>query len=268
MRTLLIIAACVLLPRSAQAQIAHGATGTGAQGTTSLSVSYPAGVAAGNLLVLCVSNKYPANGPATPSGWTLPTNGQGSGGSGSAGEDSGEVYATVFVKVADGSESGSLAVTITSGNAATGAMSRYTKTLAAWSYAAVNGVDSTVDTSWSVTAGADPGVTAGDMVYACSAVNGGLTAWVSPAITQTGITWGTSTERIEGATANGDNVETMVSDHAVSSGTSSAAPVYTMTGAGSGANSPAGATVLLRLREVAANGCSGGLSLLGVGKCE
>lgn len=267
-RVLIVLIACgLLLPLSAQAQIAHGATAAADGGTTQLDMAFPAGITAGQMLTICIVNKYPTNSPTTPDGWTLPANGQGTGGSGASGVDSGNVYATVYVRVADGTESGSQVVDIPSGNAAVGVISRYTKTLATWSYAAVNGADNSVGTDWSVTAGADPGVTGGDMVVACSGVNGNVATWSSEAIAQTGITWGASNERRDQAGGDGDDTTLVFSDHAASSGTSSAAPVFTMTGSATSGSTPAGATVLMRLREVASP-CTGGFLLFGVGKCE
>src|ERR1041385_2007993 len=108
-----------------------------ATGTTSLSVAYPTGIVAGDLLVLPISSKYPTNGPVTPTGWTLLPDAQASGGHGSSGTNTGNVYMTVFFKVADGTESGNLSVSIPSGNAAMARMYRYTSTGAgAWSVAA------------------------------------------------------------------------------------------------------------------------------------
>jgi MSHA biogenesis protein MshQ len=170
--------------------------------------------------------------------------------------------------VAAGTESGgTLVVTIGSGNSAVGAVSRYTKTLSTWSYAATNGTDTSAGLDWSVTTGADPGVLGGDILYACSAINGNTSTWSAEAITQTGITMGAQTEQREGAASEGDDSQVVISNHVVSSGTSSAAPVFTMTSSVTSGSTPAGATVLLRLRETSAASCTGGLLLLGAGKC-
>jgi MSHA biogenesis protein MshQ len=262
----------ILCPAVASAQIGFGAKGAASGGTTSVSLAYPAGIAAGDLLVVCLANKYPANGPeTTPSGFVIPTNGQGSGGQGASGVDAGNVYATVFVKVADGSEAGNLSIAIASGNSAVGVIARYTKTLASWSYAATNGAMNTASTSWSVTGAADPGVVGGDLVVACTAVNGNavLFTGASHVMAQAGVTYAAGTEREEGTSATGDDTALVLADMAASSGTSSGVPTYTATTSVGGADTPAGATVILRLRETAAaGGCTGGLLLLGAGKCE
>jgi hypothetical protein len=232
--------------------IAFGTAGLAAVGTTSLAVPHPGSIAAGDLLVLAIANKYPNNGPATPNGWTLA--GQVSGGQGAAGIDIGTVFSTVFTKVAVGNESGNLAVTLTSANSSIGRMFRYTKGAgAAWSVAAATGADNAGGaTSWSVTATSNPGITAGDMMLACSAINIDSYTYASWAMSATGVTvWGTVAERQDSGTTQGQDCGLHVVEHPVTTGTASAAPVFTMTASASATSNPAGATVFLRLREVA-----------------
>lgn len=245
---------CLSAQNPANAAVAYANRGNTATGTTSLSVAYPNSIAAGDLLVLAVGNKYPTNGPATPAGWTLV--GQGSGGLGAAGADSGQVYSTVFVKQAAGTESGSLALTLTSANTSMARMFRYTKSATMlWDYAATSGVDNTAGTGWSVTGAANPGITAGDVVFVASAINGNrVTNWTE-AISATGVTaWGAVTEVQDAASGTGDDMSQIASSHPVTTGTASAAPVYTMTGNNgtANANSPTGASIILRLREIPA----------------
>lgn len=227
--------------------------GNGAAGSASLSVPFPTVTIAGYLLVLEITNKYPNNGPTTPSGWTLRK--QTAGGSGASGVDTGNVYKTVYTKIADSTEGGTnQAVTITSGNSAIGRIWQYgILTTSTWdlgvcggAYAASNGVN------WSVTGDADPGVVAGDLILAMSAVNTDAYTYSAEAITQTGVTFGAATERGDGGVTNGDDSAAVMSEHPVTLGLGTAAPVYTMTASGTAANNPAGATVLLRLREVPA----------------
>lgn len=229
--------------------IAFGSAGTGAAGTSSLSVPLPASIAAGDLLVLCVCTKYPANPPSTPSGWQAPAGNNASGGAGSSGVDTGNVLATIFTRVADGSESGNVSVTITGGNAAIGRMLRYTKAAGAtWDLAFAGGSDNVGDVSWSVVTGAID-IHAFDMVLAASAVNTEAFGFILEACAQSGTTFGTMTERSDGGTSNGDDVGMFITDHPVSSGGGSGAVTYTATSGGTATDSPAGATVLLRMRE-------------------
>lgn len=240
--------------------IAFGSIGATAVGTTSLAIAYPASISAGDLLVMVVANKYPTNGPSTPGGWTAPANNQGSGGAGASGVDQGNVYCTVFVKVADGSETGSFNLSVPSGNASVGAMLRYTKAAGkTWAWACANGSFNVASSTWSVTAGSDPGVTAGDMVVVGSGINSDNYTWSLESITATSVTFGSTTERQDGGTTNGDDCGMVVADALAASGTGSAAPNLGMKASGSAVNSPAGASVFLRLRELAL-----GLDPLGV----
>lgn len=232
--------------------VAFGSAGASINGTTSLSVAYPASISSGDLLVLGVANKYPNNGPTTPSGWRLLSNCQGSGGQGASGADVGSTYATIFLKEADGTESGNLSVTITSGNSAVGAMVRYTKGAGKdWNIACTNGSDNSGNsTSWSVTGAADPGLITDDIVVVVSAINTDAYTFASHALTSTGVTFSSDTERYDDGTTSGQDCKLVGTQHVVSGGTSSAAPVFTMTASGSAANRPAGASSFLRIRQV------------------
>jgi hypothetical protein len=227
--------------------------GTAAAGTTSLAVPYPSGIRAGDLLVLSVANKYQTYTPTTPAGWTLPANGQGTGGSGAEGVDQGTVYATAFVKVATGTETGSQTVTITSGNSAVGRMLLVRGWGGAtWDYAATNGSDNTVDAAWSVTGAANPGLTAGDLVLVISAVNADTYLFNAAGLTASGITAAGQSDLFEDKTTNGNDTELLVSRHYILSGTATGAPTFAMTSTGFASGlSPAGASVFLRIRQVA-----------------
>lgn len=231
---------------------AFGSAGASVSGTTSVSVPYPASISAGDLLVLGVANKYPNNGPTTPTGWRLLSNCQGSGGQGASGADTGSTYATIFVKEADGTESGNLSVTITSGNSAVGAMVRYTKGAGKnWNLACTNGSDNSGNsTSWSVTGAADPGLITDDIVVVVSAINTDAYTFASQALTSTGVTFSSDSERYDDGTTSGQDCKLVGTQHVVSGGTSSAAPVFTMTASGSTTNRPAGASSFLRIRQV------------------
>lgn len=223
--------------------------GASASGTTSAAPTIPAG-AVGDLLVLCVANKYPTNAPSTPSGWIAPTNNQATGGAGAAGLDAGTVYSTIFVRVADGTEGATVTVSVTSGNSMRAFVCRYrAPTLGGYDYACTGGSDNSAGTSWSVTGAANPGITAGDMVVVCSAANADTQSFSSEAVSATGITWGTSNERTDAGWTDGDDGKIIVSDHPATSGTASAAPVFTMTASGTSGSQPAGASVFLRIRE-------------------
>lgn len=84
---------------------AYAAAGTGSTSTTgTLSPAYPAGISAGDLLVLHVSGQHGSSGSADvvePSGWTTVVNDD---------TTNATYYGAVFTKVADGTESGTLSV--------------------------------------------------------------------------------------------------------------------------------------------------------------
>ncbi len=235
--------------------IAFGANGSVGAGTTQVTPGFPTGITAGQLLVLYVVNKYPTNAPTTPAGWTLLD--RATGGAGAAGAGSGTIYVSVYYKIADGTETGTQTVDIPSGNAAWSRMDRYTKAAdKTWALAATNGSDNTADTAWSVTGAADIGLIAADLVLAISGTNTSGITFTGDAIACSGITFGTSTERADAGTGQGDDCSGYVCTSAVSSGTSSGAPSITATAASSTATAPTGGTVFVRLREIDNSGAA------------
>lgn len=225
------------------------ATGSKGTGTTSLSLGLPASISAGDLLLAFIVNKYPTATPVcTTSGWAQLA--QATGGAGSAGIDQGDVYTTVFYKVAVGTEGGSnVSFTVTGGNSNTGGTVQYRNATGLWSIAYTTGADNTPGTAVSVTGTADPGVAGGDYLCVAMGYNTDGYSYPTPAVSQTGITFGTATERAEYGTSGGQDCEITWSDHVVSSGTSSAAPVYTTTAGGSSTYNPCGGAVFVRIRE-------------------
>lgn len=240
--------------QASSGSVAYGSAGTAsANQTTILQITAPATVNRGDLLVMGIANKYPNNGPTTPSGWTAITNNQASGGIGTTGLDTGLIYATVFVREAEGWEDSVIfSVNVGSANGSEGQILRYTKGNGKeWDLAATTGSDNTGSSnSWSVTGAADPGITAGDMVVVVSAVNTDLYNYSAEAIAATGLGMGTQSERVESASTGGDDMELVMSDHVVSSGTASTAPTFTMTSSGNSATAPGGASVIMRIRQV------------------
>jgi hypothetical protein len=171
--------------------IAFVSAGTVATGTTALTCAYPtSGITAGMLAVLVISNKYPTNGPSTPANYVAPSGNQYSRAGGTPGADTGDVYITCYLRECDGSENGgSVGVTLTGANTSIGRIFIYSKSASAsWAYQLVGGSDNVAGTSWSVTAGSDPGVTANDMVLVASAICGNTDTATSEAISQTGVT--------------------------------------------------------------------------------
>lgn len=239
--------------------IAFGSKGAGANGTTSLSVPYPASISAGDMLLLVVINKTETAAPSTPTGFTAPSNNQFISASGQGlANDSGDVVGTVFYREADGTETGNVSVTITGGNCAVGAIYRYTKDASKeWEVATHQGADSTAGTSFSATAGGDPGLDTGDMLVACAGLNtdaqSGTGNWGSLALSATGATFGSITAEGYDETLNGGDAAAVVFDAAVSAGPSSGAPTFSSTLSSVGGNGGVGGVVFVRLREIDAS---------------
>lgn len=235
--------------------IAFGAAGAVANtATTTLTLAYPAGITAGQLLVICICNKYPPNTPTTPvaAGFILAANAQGTGGSGAAGIDTGTVFTTVYYKIAAGTETGNLAITVTGNNAAIGRIFRYTNATGNWDVSAANGADNTAGTAWLTTMNVNPGLTTGDWAIVASGINTDAYTYSAQAPAEASTTFGATVERQDSGTTSGQDCALVVTDTPVTAGTSVNPPTYAMTSSGTAANNPAGSSVMLRIREVAA----------------
>jgi hypothetical protein len=220
-----------------------------AAGTTSAAPAYPAGLAAGDLLVIGLTSKYAA--PTIPSGWYCLASAILSGGAGANGIDTGVVYGALLYKYATGSETGTQAVSA-GVNSCLGGMLAYRRAPGtSWALAAASAArNSGGSTAWSTTASTDPGLRADDLVVVLSAINADTYTYTAEALSASGATFGTATEQFDGGTTNGQDCGIVLSDHAVSAGVSTAAPTFTMTASGSATSAPAGVNIYLRLREV------------------
>lgn len=230
--------------------IAFVAVGTAGTGTTSCTPTYPT-VSANNLIVMEVVSKYPGNDPSTPSGFTPLTNFRKSGGHGSAGVDTGDVTVSVYVKVATGSESGTETVTVTGGNSVAARMSSYSIGAGnTWGMKCYGASMNTPSASWSVSF-LTVDLLSGDRVLASSGVNADTNSFSAEACSASGVTFGSAVERTDAANTSGDDMRIVLSEHGVTTASAGTYTVtYDMTGSGSSVDTPAGATVLLVLREL------------------
>jgi hypothetical protein len=220
-------------------------------GGTTTTADYPTGIAGGDLLVLCIVNKYPANPPATPSGWAL--QGQASGGSGVSGPSAGQVLTTVFTKVADGTETGSLTISVPGANCLMarmincrsdlGGSVNYNVSVAT----ASQNVGNTVN--WSSVSGGNFDVTANDLVLVFNGVNHATVTFTGYTLAETGIVFGARSQRVSVGTSAGDDVRIQVVSCNITSGTANSPVTYTMTASLSAADTPAGSTVFVRIRD-------------------
>lgn len=229
-------------------------TGSGVAHATAPTVEYIASPAAGDYLIIGMIHKYPANAIATPDGWTLLPNAAVTGGAGASGEDSGEVRVTAFIKVATGSETGSVALAVTGGNIAIGRMLAVRSSTPSTKYlvgVAANGSDNVAGTAYSITTGQNLDLASGDVVVTISGMNEGAGVTFTPyTFAETGITFGSRTQRVSVQSTGGHNARIQIVSADVSAGTADLPFTYDTTGSATLNNYPAGATVVIRVREL------------------
>jgi hypothetical protein len=227
--------------------VAFGAIGTGANGSTTVAPSFPAGITAGQMLLLHVtSGATNSETPTTPSGWTFLATGAST--DGTYGVDAGPRRATVFCKLATGSESGTQSVSITNGGTCRGSITRWT--CAAnndWRIAAQGANDSTSGTGVSMTTAAIDWAT-GDCALVAVGQRVDSATQSAQSLTASGTTFGTRTNRATVAVTTGNDHRHVIDTFAaVTTGGGSAATTWAYTA--SAAASAGG--VIVRLREVA-----------------
>lgn len=226
--------------------------GTGALSThaDTITPAYPAGATAGRLAVLQVVSAHTDESvPTTPSGWNLA--GTFSGGGGVFGAAAGPRRLTFFTRVLAGSDAvpstripsgstGSLVagrVLVLDRSAGTG-----------WRWAASFGEDTSSGTGFSAAASTALTWAAGDFTVLGYGVCVSTASATAEAITATGITFGTVTERADDSVTDGHDARLISATCSVSSGSGTQAPTITATLAAA-ATGVAGA---LRIREASA----------------
>ena len=219
--------------------ISVGVVNATTYGVNSLSPTLNADQVVGDMLLLIAGGKpYDLGWSVGTSGWTALSRGQS--GTTAAGVDTGSMALQVWYKEA--TTDPETAPTVTEGTPAFNVAGAVLLILhkgagEAWETpVVVYGADETSGTGVSVTYASDPGVTANDLIVTVAAINtdamGPLTDNLTPS--QTGVTFGTTTERVETETTGGGDMALHVSTTPVNSGTSSAAPTATGTGTASG----------------------------------
>ncbi len=229
-------------------------------GGSSVAPSYPASLASGNGIVLIVGQKpSSANGGTctTPTGFyrwaeiTGATDGDTGGYTTTLGADTGNTNLFVFFKQSDGTETGTLSVTVGTNNICWGVMYRVTKASdCGWLLGSTTGKDTTGSGNVSVTFAADPGTALNDVIIAAFCQPTDVTTpaqFSAEALTQTGVTFGTITEDLEADSSVGNDIGGYVVHCRPTAGPSSAAPSMTATAGGTNTN-VRGPAVFLRLR--------------------
>jgi hypothetical protein len=229
----------------------RGVSSTGVNSATAPSCDHPAGVAAGDLLIIHLSYKYNAASISTPSGWIADATVV-DGGNGAAGIDSGSVTTRFYWRVATAAESGTVTFTVTSGNIAQCRMialtaSGYPRT--SWDLKVDSGTDSTVDTAWSIASSGNLDSRPNDYILSLNGMNYDTATYSAYTYTQTGATFGARSQQWSIATTGGDDQRLQAFGGLVSTGTVNAALTASSTASGSVANGPCGSGIIIRIRE-------------------
>jgi hypothetical protein len=240
--------------------VSNGTYDASASAGVSVNPTYPAGIVAGQLLVVVLGQKGTAtnNGSVTtPSGWTLVGSLANGGGYGAQGAGVGNTSIYFYTKVADGTETGTLAITLTNNQITLAQITNWnTSGNGGWlSSVVVTGqVASTPTSPMTMTASSAMALQASDMLiagFATAESVGGRYSAHSFAVT--GATVGPTTEIAEQFTTIGDDLGVVSAYGRITSGSVSVAPSWTTT-VSSTLTNIRGSFGFLRLREAPGTG--------------
>lgn len=234
-----------------------GAIAYSAQNGTSVAPAYPASIAAGDMLILIIGMKpSTANSGSvtTPAGWTPVTSITGAGGYGSTlGADTGNTNLFVFSTKADGTESGSLTVTVATNNVCWAQMLRLANDTKYWGIVAGTGSDISGDTTWDAVCSAIA-IAANDFVIGALCIPTDVTTpaqFSTQNLIQTGTTFGTRVEISEPDSGTGNDIGGMLCYAFAQSGSGTGTVTFQSSVAGTVTN-VRGPGVIIRVRETAA----------------
>lgn len=238
--------------------VSYGAVGAVSYSTGNPTPAYPTGITAGQYLLLLVASKPDDTGITTPTGFTnlgslyagydnFPT-----------GIDQGPTTIRAYGKIAVGTETGTLTVTIPNNNVSWAQILRITNATGGWAVATAVGEDAISGGSgWTANMLTNPGLTAGDLVVGALSVPTDAVTMDGGSITAPGVTvWGTATEVSVLASSLGQDISGHIHYRSVTTGTSTGVPVATANAIGTTTHSY-GPHILVRLREAAAGGGGG-----------
>lgn len=228
------------------------AAGPGVQGSTALSSITSPSHSPGDILFLPVAAKgTPAVVPPNVAGWTLsPTFFGGLGN----GVDQGFMTGWVYWKVAQSSSESFPTLTVAAANCMVGVMHRLSNATGLWDVAVSGAAKNVAGVNWSSTADTDPGLIAGDVIFAyCMMNTDGSGAVSSRSISAPDISMVSTLGAANQTTTQGQDCRMNGSYGVVSSGVSTGPPTYATTFATGGTNAPAGSTLFMRFREVSAS---------------
>lgn len=234
--------------------ISHANNGTASSGgTNTMTPGYPATPASGDLFIEALVTKYATRTVNTPAGWTA--RGNTTGGAGTDGTaDEGNVRVAAFSMVSAGTESGTFNQTLTGGTANMTAcrVARFTRSGGTGWLIGTAGVGSDNAggaASLSMTFDVDPGFQTGDVAVVVVGTNNDAYSHSSLALSVPGCTVGASSAAFDGGFTDGSDARLALYLFPISSGTSSGAATFTCNTSGSATNAPAGAALIIRLRE-------------------
>jgi MSHA biogenesis protein MshQ len=231
--------------------ISFVSAGAQSNAVSALSMAQPVGLAAGDLLLCSISNKYSGITPPVPTGYTLLTSATGGAGSDASVEDEGSVRTSIYYRIATGAESGNLAVTVTGANVSSGGILCFRNTSKQWSILTSTASRNTGGTPWSVTSDGSLSVDSGKMFVAINGENSSLHAGGTTATVQiaAGNILASTTKFFDTGTSLGSNIRSC-GHYGLANVTTSGTITYSTVMAGTTtATHPAGATVFLIITE-------------------
>lgn len=231
--------------------ISYVSAGTVAEHTDTITPSLPGGFAAGQLAILQVVSGHPNDSvPSTPSGWTLA--GSFGGGGGSFGAGTGPRRVTFLTRVLLGSETAPTVSIPTGGAGSVIAARIFTLSRSAgtgWRWAAAFAEDTSSGTGFSAASATALTWAAGDFAVIGYGIPLSTATFSAEAITATGITFGTITERADDSITSGNDARGVTATGAVSSGSGTQASTLAATLS----SASTGAAGVLRVREASSS---------------
>jgi hypothetical protein len=231
--------------------VTWGAIGTAANGTLSATPAYPSGISAATSHLFCVvtgRSNIANTAPTMPAGWT--SVGSLEGGTGTWGVDAGTRREHWFKKdTVTGTETGTVTVSLAGSTANTmRATILRIEVPAGYSLDVAHsaGADTTSGTAYSVTGSTALSWAANDLLLIATAQSIDSATQSAQAISASGVTFGTRTNRWSTAVTSGNDHRSILDSVPITSGSGSSAPTYSYTASAAAS----GVTGFLRLRAV------------------
>lgn len=216
------------------AQPTWGAVGTAASGTTSCTPAYPTGITAATSKLFCAvtgRGNTADTVPTMPAGWTRI--GGLEDGTGTWGVDTGTRRVDFFQKdVTDGTETGTVTVSLSGTTSNTLRASIFRVEVPSGYLIDVDlgtGADTSNDTSYSASSSTSVALDANRLLVLATAQNLDTGTATSRAVSASGITFGSLTNRADTAVTNGNDHRHIINSVPVSSGSGTVAPTYSYT---------------------------------------